>query len=103
MNSDSDPTYAYHEFEGYVFDADAHRRWQHMEAMEREVDNHEEQMHAMSQQPGASTDVASQTDFVPVLVPLRLLRSPPVTEATRPDVYEYFDGDEINASAYLNQ
>ena len=41
------------------------------------------------QQSSSSADAATQTEFVPVLVPLRLLRGPPATEASHPEVYEY--------------
>ena len=38
-----------------------------------------------------TSNVATQTEFVPVLVPLRLLRGTPATEATHPHVYEHFE------------
>ena len=85
---ESDPDNSDNEFEVDATEADEHLR-SHCET--------DEYLHlTRMQQTATSSDVATQTEFVPVLVPLRLLRGPPATAATNPEVYEFFDGEEID-------
>ena len=92
-----DPSDEYHEFEAWIFDADEHQRWQHTRDTQQEIDNHETEVLAMGGQPSSSsTDAASQTEFIQVLEPLQRLRSLPVTEADRPDVYAFLKEGDLN-------
>lgn len=82
-DSDRDPD----GYEGDREEEDAHRQWH------REND---EYMHLTRGQSSSSgIDVVTQTDFVPVLVPLRLLRGPPASPSSHPHVFAFL-GQEID-------
>ena len=77
---------------------EAHRRW-HEEndeylPLRRQQLEREAELFG-PQPPTDANDVATQTEFVPVLEPLRRLRGQPATPATHPDVYELLEDEDL--------
>ena len=88
---------------GYPAEVEAHRRW-HEEndeylpllRQQREMEQRIFGLVDYAPQPASSSnDVATQTDFVPVLEPLRRLRGQSATASTHPEVYAFLEEADL--------
>ena len=77
---------------------EAHRRWH--EENDKYLPLRRQQLEREAelfgpQPPTTANNVATQTEFVPVLEPLRRLHGPPATPATNPEVYEFLEEEDL--------